>query len=188
MHQSGHLNNDMTEASNELGRVSNLRANAVGEPGSRRFCLLVESMSGLSSVLWLEKEQLFNLGIALKNIIATVDEGKANEAGERIVDDEPGGSEASADQAVEFQVSQLAVGYNEGNGLYIIAAHAEDESEDSTIAVASFLATQQQVDALADEAFEVCAAGRPRCPLCSGPMGPEPHVCPKHNGHRAWEA
>ena len=29
----------------------------------------------------------------------------------------------------------------------------------------------------------VCAAGRPRCPLCGVPMGPEGHQCVRTNGY-----
>ena len=73
---------------------------------------------------------------------------------------------------MEFQVGRLAIGYDEGTALYLVAAHAEEDPEDATPLV-SLEATQQEVDALADEAFEVCAAGRPRCILCGAPMGQE---------------
>jgi uncharacterized repeat protein (TIGR03847 family) len=33
-------------------------------------------------------------------------------------------------------------------------------------------------------AQRVVAAGRPPCPLCSLPLDPEGHVCPRQNGHR----
>ena len=39
------------------------------------------------------------------------------------------------------------------------------------------------VAAFAEEALRVCAAGRPLCPLCGGPMDPNGHPCPRTNGH-----
>jgi uncharacterized repeat protein (TIGR03847 family) len=47
-----------------------------------------------------------------------------------------------------------------------------------------FWATREQMLSLARHGAAVCAAGRPRCPYCSGPMDPEGHVCPAMNGHR----
>lgn len=36
----------------------------------------------------------------------------------------------------------------------------------------------------AKRAMEVVNAGRPPCPLCSLPLDPEGHVCPRQNGYR----
>lgn len=172
----------MTEAHDELGRVSSLRADAVGEPGSRRFRLLVESRGGRSAILWLEKEQLFNLGVALKRIIATLEgESGAREASHDPTE-EQGEPAASTGPPLEFQVGRLTVGYDERTALYIIAAHAVEDPEDAT-AMVSLVATQQEVEAVANEVFKVCAAGRPLCPLCGAPMDPDGHICPRHNGH-----
>ena len=175
----------MTEAHNELGRVSSLRADAVGEPGSRRFRLLVESRNAGSATLWMEKEQLFNLCEAVKRIIAIVEE--QTRSGGLEPTEEAGTPLGDTGSPLEIQTSRLAIGYDERTALFIIAAHTEDESEDTT-AMVSLMATQQQVDALADQGFEVCAAGRPRCILCGAPMGRDSHVCPRHNGNVMPEA
>jgi uncharacterized repeat protein (TIGR03847 family) len=45
-------------------------------------------------------------------------------------------------------------------------------------------ATREQMLSLARHGAAVCAAGRPRCPLCGNPLDPEGHVCPALNGHR----
>lgn len=36
----------------------------------------------------------------------------------------------------------------------------------------------------AKRALDVVAAGRPPCPLCTLPLDPEGHVCPRQNGYR----
>ena len=177
----------MVEASNELGSVSSLRADAVGQPGSRRFRLLVESRNGRSATLWMEKEQLFNLAVALKRIVATVEEETREHDSRTAPAEALPEPSALTSPSVEAQVGRLAVGYDEGSETYVIGAYDAEGLEDAT-AIVIFVATQQQVDALADEAFEVCAAGRPLCPLCSAPIGPEQHLCSRHNGHVVLEA
>jgi len=49
---------------------------------------------------------------------------------------------------------------------------------------ARFWATREQMLSFARHGAAVCAAGRPRCPLCGNPIDPEGHVCPALNGHR----
>lgn len=180
----------MTDSAHEMGRVARLKADAVGQPGSRRFRLLVESQSGQAGIVWMEKEQLFNLGIHIKHLIAELEE----EGMERRVEEasDPKGEDATlpvteASPEVEFQAARIAVGYDRDTALFIITAYDTDE-DDLPGNELSLEATQQEVEALADESFEVCAAGRPRCRLCGAPMNPEGHVCPKHNGHVRWEA
>jgi uncharacterized repeat protein (TIGR03847 family) len=177
----------MTEAQHEMGRVSNLKAEAIGQPGSRHFRLTVEARNGGSAVVWLEKGQLFNLAVAIKRIIATVEEqGRAGTGG--VADAESlGSSSYLGSNSMEFQVGKMAIGYDNRAVLYIIAGY-DTETEEDAIPVVSLVATGDQIDSLADGAFAVCAAGRPNCPLCGAPMGQEAHVCPRHNGHKMPEA
>ncbi len=44
--------------------------------------------------------------------------------------------------------------------------------------------TGAQARAFAKRALDVVNAGRPPCPLCSLPLDPEGHVCPRQNGYR----
>ena len=45
--------------------------------------------------------------------------------------------------------------------------------------------TGAQARSFAKRALDVVSAGRPPCPLCSLPLDPEGHVCPRQNGYRA---
>jgi uncharacterized repeat protein (TIGR03847 family) len=45
-----------------------------------------------------------------------------------------------------------------------------------------------QARAFAKRALDVVNAGRPPCPLCSLPLDPEGHVCPRQNGYRRSSA
>ena len=179
----------MTDSKHEMGRVARLKADAVGQPGSRRFRLLVEAQSGHAGVVWMEKEQLFNLGINIKHRISKLEEEGTEGRVEEALD--PKGEDATlpvteASPEVEFEAARIAVGYDRDAALFIITAYDTDE-DDLPGNELSLEATQREVDALADQSFEVCAAGRPRCRLCGAPMDPEGHVCPKHNGHVRWE-
>jgi uncharacterized repeat protein (TIGR03847 family) len=58
----------------------------------------------------------------------------------------------------------------------------EEEEEDG--ATARFLATREQMAALAIRAARLVEAGRPPCPLCGYPLDPSGHQCPRTNGNR----
>ena len=173
----------MTDALHDFGRVSSLSADAVGEPGQRRFRLQVEATNGRTAVLWLEKEQLFDFGVVLKRLMATLENpgsGPGVDAEDAVG---PGDELPEPGLYLDFKVGRLEVGYDQQRRLYEITAQDIDSLEDRRQPDLSLMASQADVDALADEAFLVCAAGRPLCPLCGAPMGEDPHVCPKHNGH-----
>ena len=54
----------MEDARHTFNEVRRLQADAVGEPGNRRFRLLVED-GHRAACLWLDKEQLQALGLAI---------------------------------------------------------------------------------------------------------------------------
>ena len=58
-----------------LGPARVLGAEAVGQPGQRRFRLFVQSARG-SAVMWLEKGQLNSLSLALDRSLALISDGK----------------------------------------------------------------------------------------------------------------
>ena len=175
----------MTQAHNEFGRVASLRADAIGEAGQRAFRLSVEAADGRSAVLWLEKEQLFNLALAFKRLIVTVGdrEGEPEEPIEGIAEIGERLTTSGPQLDLDLRQGRLAVGYDERQALYVVTASEGETAEDDVRSDVSLMADQATVDTLADEAFRVCAASRPLCPLCSAPMAPERHVCPRHNGH-----
>ena len=59
-----------------------------------------------------------------------------------------------------------------------------DGGEERDVGRVRFWATREQMLSLARHGAVVCAAGRPRCPLCGNPIDPEGHRCPALNGHR----
>ncbi len=167
----------MSPAQHEFGRASKVTADSVGEPGRRYFRLLVEASPG-SACLWMEKEQLYALALAIHRVL-----GEHEESGVREV---PGDAEAGppASSTVEFKVGNLALGRSSETDLISVMAY-DTETEDDEAPTLRWWGAPDEVRDLASEALQVCASGRPRCSLCHGPMDGEWHACPKSNGHHA---
>jgi uncharacterized repeat protein (TIGR03847 family) len=169
----------MPSARYDFGLVSAVKAEALGEPGQRRFRLLLEGQGG-NACLWLEKHQLFQLSVVIRQMLATLSSPGSSE-----VPPYPGASPANQNQSsMEFDVGNLSLGHDPKKDLFLIEAHNREDDQD-TEALLGFWASRTQLEDLADEAQTVCAAGRPLCPLCNAPMGPEAHICPKSNGHHS---
>jgi len=164
----------------EFDSVRRVAAQALGQPGRRTFRLLVEGDEGVAC-LWLEKEQLQALGMAIERVLAQVGHRARREG-------EPPDPETFAPPyLVEFQIGRLALGYDGERGLLVVLAHEvldeESESEDDDPTFACRL-TRSQGAVLSRQIGAVVAAGRPRCPLCGAPLDPGVrHVCPGANGH-----
>ena len=86
-------------------------------------------------------------------------------------------------------IATLGVGYDEEHGRIIVDAHElfEEEEEGQRAgeepASARVRITREQAQAFVERAKELMKGGRPPCPVCSGPMDPAGHVCPRSNGH-----
>ncbi|HEY4669629.1 MAG TPA: DUF3090 family protein [Tepidiformaceae bacterium] len=162
----------------ELGPLSHLSAEAIGQPGQRRFCLKALSEQGESAVLWLEKEQLVALGDAIETVLEN--EGYTYERPP--LDDAPADPPFPLSAGTEMQVAQLSMGVNrERQSIVLIGADAP-EPESVTEALSMALDYRRGYE-LRQQIREVVAAGRPPCPLCGAPIDPTGHICPKSNGH-----
>ena len=168
-----------------LGSLSSIEAKTFGEPGQRTFHLALEA-GPAKCIVWLEKEQLFQLGIHLQESV------------QRLSSEEREGQSQSTEEAwlgdqlsLDFKAGQMSLEYViDSNSFKLAAYEIEDpESEEPAEGGASisFWITFDQAGDLAEEALRICAAGRPRCFLCGLPINPEGHVCPRSNGHTAFE-
>jgi uncharacterized repeat protein (TIGR03847 family) len=181
--------------STDLGPVSILGADAVGEPGQRRFRLYTQAGTR-SAIMWMEKEQLNTLSLALDRALAQLTEGRVLRA---IAQAGPK-SEAEGIPAnfpgrptFEFQVGQIRIGYDESRDLLVLIAAPieillERGQEPRAIireeeAVSIFF-TMQQAQNLTGSITILVASGRPVCPLCGAPLDGGPHACVQQNGHR----
>lgn len=161
----------MADSQNEFTNISSLKPEAVGEPGKRTFRILATS-SDSSAAIWLEKEQLLQLGLAIQHIVANLPTERRATGSPRTQD------ESQPTTRLEFKVAKLVLGHDGARGLFIIDAYESDDDE-ATVRV---WVDEQQITGFAKEALEVCAAGRPVCPLCARPMDPGGHPCARTNG------
>ena len=169
-----------------FGPVSSIDAETFGEPGKRTFRLV--TASGLArSYIWLEKEQLFQLGIHLQEATRTLSEQ------DRLKESSP--TEPAWDggeELVEFKAQRMVLKYDVAANSFNLQAFAGDDSEgdepEGEGASVSVWISPTQADGLYREALRICAAGRPPCFLCGLPINPEGHVCPRANGHAVMES
>jgi uncharacterized repeat protein (TIGR03847 family) len=162
----------------ELDGVTQLAAVAMGVPGKRTFFLIL-GQAGEWLRAWLEKELLEALGLAIDQFLAAL-------AQEHLYVPPEAGPEAASDDvpaglpSVELEIDQIALGYDQPGATMILSVHplgpqALDWSE------LYCRVTLAQLKRLAVQARKICAAGRPRCKLCGGPVDPEGHICPMSN-------
>lgn len=163
----------------EFESVTRAEAEAIGVPGQRRFRMIFGDATG-TVVLWLEKQQLQALGLAFEQMIAQLLAAGVPEARVREAEPDPVGP-VPAD-AHELQVGRIALGYDEARSALTLFIHDDEAEEDTPPDVVVRLALQQ-AKVMATQIERVVAAGRPTCPKCGQPIGPEGHVCPHDNGH-----
>ena len=163
----------MSQPQNEFTSVDVLQAESYGEPGRRTFRMYADSASSSASV-WLEKEDLFQLALAIQQIVNSIPEEKLSLA------DPPTEREAPGLTNLDFKAMNLALGHDPRRGLFVIDAYNAGDGEDPTIRI--WLDKRQMLE-FSEEALKVCAAGRPLCPLCGSPMDSDGHRCARLNGH-----
>jgi len=162
-------------ASFDLETPDHFTVGSVGPPGQRAFYLQARE-AGTVVTLKAEKEQIRALGVFLGKLLdklAAV-----------------GGKVAAGPALLEpvlpaWAVASLELGYDEARDRVVIVAAElrEEEEEETEAATARFLVTREQAAAFVERARELMKAGRPVCPMCSEPMDPGGHVCPRANGH-----
>ena len=168
----------MSEASHDFGRAYSIDAEAVGQPGNRRFRLVAISGSQAASI-WMEKQQLASIGEWFQEMCERLDQ--ESPSGQPEVEPSP----APLNFDLDFRVRQLGLGYMEEDGLFVIHAFDVETREDDPKPTFRCMLLRGQARVLSRRIESVVAAGRPICPLCESPMDPAGHVCPRSNGHIA---
>lgn len=169
----------------EVDSPDHFTAGAVGPPGQRVFFL--QSRDGTRLItLKVEKEHVRALAEYVSGLLARV---KGAPGATR------GGGELIEPLDVAWDVGSLAVGYDESHDRVVVEAseliEPEETEEESGSApgpepdpaMARFRISRAQAAAFVERANELMKGGRPTCPVCSRPMDPEGHVCPRANGH-----
>jgi uncharacterized repeat protein (TIGR03847 family) len=173
-------------------RPARFVAGTVGQPGDRTFYLQASDGSGRTVSVALEKSQVQVLADRMNELLDEV----ASRAGTIIppdadVDDlEP----LTAPIDEEFRVAAMGLawdGASEAVVVEAVAATDEPIDEDAILSDSEegpdalrVTITPMAARAFVARARRVIAAGRPSCPLCSLPLDPVGHVCPRQNGYR----
>jgi uncharacterized repeat protein (TIGR03847 family) len=94
----------------------------------------------------------------------------------------------------EWVVGTIGVSYDEELDRIVIvleemgAGEEDEEEEESEDALSGHVLrvalSREQAAGFAIHATQLVEAGRPPCPLCSLPLDPSGHDCPRTNGHR----
>jgi uncharacterized repeat protein (TIGR03847 family) len=171
----------------DLDAPDHFTAGAIGPPGQRVFYLQSRE-GGRVITLKVEKEHVRALAEYLGGLLARVKGASAQVQG---------GAELLEPVQPVWDVGSIAVGYDEPRDRVVVEASElleeaeEDEAKGEEAgeesgpqpAMARFRITRAQAAAFVDRANELMKGGRPSCPICSRPMDPEGHVCPRSNGH-----
>jgi len=180
--------------SRNLGLVRLLGADAVGQPGQRRFRIFAQNAQS-SIVMWIEKQDLNSLSLALDRLLASVTEGQYLRVEAR-VGEQPVPQSMPTDfpthPTYDFQVGEMKLNYETGDKLFLLNVTPleiimefgrEPRVELREENLVSFGFTPQTAQALSTTITQIVSAGRPVCPLCGTPLDGEPHACVKQNGH-----
>lgn len=153
--------------------VERFHAEALGEPGQRRFRLIVV-VAGETCIIWMEKQQMQALGLAVDQILQQSNSGGTSLDGGSV----PGLFDE--DTSNQFRLGRVELGYVEDDGSIVINAYDMQDDEGAGF---SMRFTRAQARELIGEAAALVAAGRPICPMCGQPIEQGGHVCPEQNGH-----
>jgi uncharacterized repeat protein (TIGR03847 family) len=163
-----------TSLTTDFGLARGIDTQTFGQPGQRTFRLRIVGSDGETASMWLEKEQLQALSLALKQMLGQLE-----------YDSEPPPADAgefpiSADH--DFRVGRMGMGFSPSDrtvALYLYEVGLEDDDE-PTLRVHI---TQEHCASLGVQLDEIIAGGRPICPLCGLSIDPGGHVCVRTNGH-----
>ncbi len=167
-----------TEREWEFNEVKLLSPFAVGVPGKRTFFLGIGEKNNWLRV-WIEKEHLQALDLGINQLLFKLSEEKISFSDEAEApsssDDMPSGLPSA-----ELDLIQMTLGYDEGK-ITIELLVQRSGAQDSNPLEIYFPVTTAQLKKLQHQAKDICAAGRPLCPKCGGPIDPTGHICPKEN-------
>lgn len=158
----------------DFGFTQRINAESFGEPGQRTFRMRIEGAGGQTATLWLEKQQVQALELAMRQMLAQLEH-------------EPSGAPDMSgfpdDPEYEFRVGRMSMGYDQADQRVILQAYELTVDEDADPEISAKL-TANQCAALRVQLSEIIAGGRPICPLCEGSIDPSGHSCIRSNGHR----
>ena len=198
------MNVESNQVKYDLGAAVSVEALTFGEPGLRTFRVDAHSGSAISSV-WMEKEQLLQLGVYLRDMVGRLSKEDRDKESDLREDVWSGG-----ELNIDFKAGQMLLSYDKDSNAFYLQAYerenielpegdfpqgpegsgpqSDDANEDTETESVGYWITTAQAIVLSEESLKICAAGRPTCFLCGQPINPDGHACPRANGHTVLEA
>ncbi|MSQ29178.1 MAG: DUF3090 family protein [Dehalococcoidia bacterium] len=161
----------------DFGLVDAVDAEAIGQPGLRRFRVRVRAAVNYAA-LWMEKEQLAALGRACSQLLA-----ERSRARGRRADPAPEMGAFPQNPQVELGIVRIGLDFDGEHERVILVA-----DDNAALLVGDTPAFRMEITramamALIDRIPGIVASGRPLCPLCGQALGDGAHFCPGSNGH-----
>ena len=159
----------------DFGTATQIDARAHGEPGSRTFQVRVMGAKSESASLWMEKQQLQALSLALTQLLAQLDQPPQPATNVQ-------GFPESPDH--EFRVGRMSIGFDTATNTVVLHVFAEGRDEEEDDPDVLVRVAEGDCASLNANLQEIITSGRPTCPLCGAPMGKGgAHMCVRTNGH-----
>lgn len=159
----------MAEPTHDFGPIDELKPEAVGVPGNRRFRVLFRR-GNRTVCFWMEKEQLGLLGDAISELLTQVSGGVGRT--------EPPFTDAFAEPfEIEALTGRMALGYSEATDLFLILVYdlesevaAQEQSQNPDELVPTFRCelTRGQLEQFYRDTASVINSGRPPKPGKNG--------------------
>jgi uncharacterized repeat protein (TIGR03847 family) len=162
----------------DLDPVSFITLGTVGPPGQRMFFLQAAQSRQVVSLI-VEKEQAVALAASIERLLASLKLPGVM----TIAEAEALSPTMDLLQPVEpaFRVVEMGLGVDEDReAIVLMSLEAPDDEPGQRV---RFVANYDQMRRLARRTIAIVEQGRPVCPLCGRPIGPEGHFCPRTNGH-----
>nr|WP_108871612.1 DUF3090 domain-containing protein [Tessaracoccus timonensis] len=152
----------------------------VGEPGNRLFLIQVSQGSQIAAVA-LEKEQAQLLGRRITEILDQL-VALGEPIPEAFEPRDMGPLDAPVD--VDFRAGAIGLAWDAGRMSAQIELFPVEEDLEGEGTLVQIWLTPGKAREFAGRAEKTVASGRPSCPICAQPLGPEGHICPRSNGYR----
>ncbi len=189
----------MDSARHNFGEVEKIRTEAIGVAGKRIFRILIDCPTKSAATLWLEKEQVYGLSMAMKKMVeAKGQEERSSEEPDFPDIAEVGSAPVSSGGLLEFKVSRLGLAYGPGKSRVTVffyderdevaskgESSEEEEYEEEAVGPAALQVSlaHAQLDEFINQSLNECSSGRGTDALSHHAMVATGKVDPNTNGH-----
>ena len=133
----------------DLGLVDFLQCEAIGEPGQRTFNITARSERG-EAIVWMEKEQLFQVGISVKQFLVTRESTPDPAPFDVPAIDSP------VPVHVEFKTGEMSLRHDPASDVFTLVASdiPREDSVDGPLAEITMSFNREQAEQISDRSIE----------------------------------